>query len=338
LNASDALNLAIKGIAHNERVRRHHAGSNAPVHFITTSMDHNSVLRPLNALAADPLGAPVEWTCLPAHPETGLVDPADLKAAIRPDTALVIAIHASNVSGAIQPVADLGAICRDAGAPFLVDAAQTAGRIPIDTDAMHIDLLAFPGHKYLMGPLGAGALFIRPGLEERIDPLREGGTGTTSESDIHPDTLPDRYEPGSHNTLGIIGLSAGVQWITDQTVDTLWARERKLISQITESLADTNAYPGLNLLGPNSPDNRVGVYSITHDAIPPHELAAVLESEFAILTRAGVHCAPRAHATFGTRDTGGATRLSVGPFNTAEDIERALGALREICAHTAATP
>lgn len=337
LNASDALNLAIKGVAHHERVRRVSAGSDAPVHFIATCMDHNSVLRPLNALAADPLGVPVEWTCLSADPQSGLADPAELRSAIRPETALVIAIHASNVSGVLQPVAEFGSICRDAGVPFLVDAAQSAGRLPIDVEAMGIDLLAVPGHKYLMGPLGTGALVIRPGLEDRIDPLREGGTGTVSESDIHPDTLPERYEPGSHNTLGLVGLAAGVEWILEQGVDTLWSRERRLVNLVTEAFADGGAFPGLTQLGAGSPGHRVGVFSVTHEAIGPQELAAILESEFGVLTRAGVHCAPHAHAAFGTRTSGGATRFSMGPFVTSGDVASMLDALREICAHATAS-
>ncbi len=334
LNASDALNLAIKGIAHSERVRRVRDGSNKPVHFITTSMDHNSVLRPLNALASDPVGAPVEWTCLDADPETGLVEPADLAGAIRPETALVVAVHASNVSGTIQPIEDLGAICRERGVPFLVDAAQSAGRVPIRAETA--DMIAMPGHKYLLGPLGTGVLLIRPGMAERIDTIREGGTGTVSEQDIQPETLPDRYEPGSHNTLGIVGLAAGVDWILRRGVDRLWADERRHIERITDALADRDAFPGLRLIGPGSAADRVGVFSFTHEALEPAEFAAILESEFGILSRAGVHCAPRAHGSFGTRHSGGATRISLGPFITAQDIERTLEALGEICTHASA--
>lgn len=335
LNASDALNLAIKGIAHhhraNPRADRDH------VHMIATCMDHNSVLRPLAWLRGDRLGPPVETTILPADPVTGLVDPIDLRRAIRPETILAIAPHASNVTGTIQPVSDLGAVCREAGVPFLVDAAQTAGRLPIDTRAMPIDLLAFPGHKHLLGPLGTGGLLIRPGLEARIDTLREGGTGTRSESDTQPEEMPDRYEPGSHNTLGIVGLAEGVGWITDQSVDALWSNEQAHIERVTGALADGDAFPGLKLLGPRSAVNRVGVFSITHDALDPAELAMILESEFGLLTRAGLHCAPRAHELFRTGQTGGATRLSLGPFITSADIDHVLDALREVCTHHAST-
>jgi cysteine desulfurase family protein len=334
LNCSDALNLAINGTAHAHRLRRLRNPSSRPIHFIATRLDHNSVLRPLNALAADPLGHPVEWTCLPAERESGLVAPDALRAAIRPETALVIAVHASNVSGTLQPLADLGAVCRAAGVPFLVDAAQSAGRVPIDMDADAVDLLALPGHKYLMGPLGTGALIIRPGLEDRITPARTGGTGTVSESDIHPTTMPDRYEPGSHNTLGIVGLSEGIAWLNARTVDSLWHAEQQRIARILDALADAAAFPGLTVLGPSTPRHRVGVFSLTHDALAPAELAAILESEFGILTRAGIHCAPRAHEHFGTRDTGGATRISLGHFTADAHIETLLGALREICAST----
>lgn len=333
LNASDALNLAIKGITHHHRADP----DTTSVHIIATCMDHNSVLRPLASLHNDPLGPPVHTTILPADPETGLVDPAELRRAIRPETILAIAPHASNVTGTIQPIADLGAVCREAGVPFLVDAAQTAGRIPIDLDAMPIDLLAFPGHKHLLGPLGTGGLHIHPGLDEQIDTLREGGTGTRSESENQPRELPDRYEPGSHNTLGIVGLAEGVRWITDQSVESLWAAERSHIQRFTEALTDRDAFPGLTLLGPKSTENRVGVFSITHDALGPVELAMILESEFGLLTRAGLHCAPRAHELFRTSDSGGATRLSLGPFITPADIDHTLDSLRELCIHHAST-
>ena len=342
LNCSDALNLAIKGIARSQRERQLAAGDPAtnsrPIHMVTTAMDHNSVLRPLNALAADPFEPKVEWTCVEADPATGLVDPADLRAAIRPNTALVAAVHASNVSGTIQPIADFAQICDQANVPLLIDAAQSAGRLPIDVEAMGIDLLAAPGHKHLLGPLGTGFLAIRPGMEHRVAPLREGGTGTVSELDTHPETMPDRYEPGSHNTIGIAGLNAGLEWINEQGIDTLWAHERALIERASDALADTGSngsrYPGLTLIGTQTPDHRVGVFSLTHDAIPPADLANILESEFGVLTRAGIHCAPRAHANFGTVESGGATRFSLGPFTTTGDLDTALNALAEICAHT----
>jgi len=336
LNASDALNLAINGIAHHQRAARAIAGSDAPVHIIATSMDHNSVLRPLNALTADPVGAKIEWTCINADPITGLINPAQIRDAIRPETALVITTHGSNVSGTLQPIAEIGAICKQAGVPMLVDAAQTAGRIPIDTESANIDLLAFPGHKHLMGPLGTGGLLIRKGLEAQIDPARVGGTGTRSELDIHPGTMPERYEPGSHNTLGIAGLAAGLNWINEKGIDALWAHERTLMQRLLDGLKNATRFQGLSLIGPETITNRIGVFSFTHESLHPADLAAILETEFGILSRAGIHCAPRAHTTLGTIDNGGSTRISLGPFNTTEDIDALLAALSAICADSSA--
>ncbi len=335
LNTSDALNLAIKGLVTHRRRRLVERGLSGTVHIVTTAMDHNSVLRPINALASDPIGPRVEFTRVPADPETGLVDPIAVRGAIRRDTVLVAAVHASNVTGVLQPVADFGAICREAGVPLLVDAAQTAGRLPIDVQRDAIDLLAVPGHKALLGPLGTGALVIRPGLEEQLVPMREGGTGTVSELDTHPDTMPDKFEPGSHNTLGIVGLSEGLAWLLDRSVRVVRQDEADLMRLVVSGLAKGDAFPGLRLLGTPEVERRVGVFSFTHDTMDPHELAGVLEAEFGILTRAGIHCAPHAHGTLGTTDRGGALRVSFGPFVTPQDAEYLLNALSEVCTQVA---
>jgi cysteine desulfurase/selenocysteine lyase len=335
LNTSDALNLAIKGLVTHRRRRIAARNENTPVHIVTTDMDHNSVLRPLNALANDPLGPPVTFTRVPADPTTGLVDPADLRHAITRYTVLVAAVHASNVTGTLQPAADFGAVCRDMGVPLLLDAAQTAGRLPIDVQKDAIDLLAVPGHKALLGPLGTAALYIRPGLEDQLITQREGGTGTVSELDTHPDTMPDKFEPGSHNTLGLVGLSEGLSWLHERSVQTVHADERVLTLMILNALRNTGAFPGLKLLGPTNPTDRVGVFSLTHAHTGPHELAALLETEFNILTRAGIHCAPHAHNTLGTTDQGGALRISLGPFVTPQDTEYTLNALSTLCTQTA---
>lgn len=341
LNTSDALNLGIKGMVTHARggamsARRADVpktdlpSSDRPIHIVATAMDHNSILRPLNALAADGLAPRVEWTCVPADAETGLIDPMAFRAALRPGTLLACIGHASNVTGTLQPLADLAEVCSRAGVPLLVDAAQTAGRVPIDMSAMGLDLLAFPGHKALLGPLGTGGLVIRPGLEERLAPLREGGTGSVSELDTQPLTLPDKYEPGSHNTPGLVGLSEGLRWLGERGVAALWADEVRLIDRVTTALADRERFPGLRLLGPGGTTDRVGVFTLVHEAADPHEMAAILESGFGVLSRAGVHCAPRAHGTFGTRATGG-LRLSVGAFTTAAHVDRALDGLAAIC-------
>lgn len=326
LNCTDALNLAIKGLAH------HHRRRGEAVHMVTTVMDHNSILRPLNALAADG----VRQTRVECDPQTGLVDPDDLAAAIEPQTRLVALIHGSNVTGSLQPIEAIGEICRQREVPLLVDAAQTLGHVPIDVQRMNIDLLAFPGHKGLLGPLGTGGLSIRPGLERMIDSVREGGTGSVSESDLQPDALPDKYESGSANAIGIIGLSEGVKWILDRGIDALWTHERKLMQVMLDGLRDAPApapAPGLRIVGAQTIDDRCGVFSIVVEGIDAVDLAAVLETSHGVLTRAGVHCAPLAHRALDTHDgsNGGTTRLSFGPFLSDDDVRYAAAAIQDVC-------
>lgn len=329
LNTTDALNLAINGIVAQRRLER----PGRSVHLVATEMDHNSVLRPFNALAE----AGVEWTCVPCDPETGLVSAEDVRLALRPDTALVAVLHASNVTGTIQPVAEIGLVCRAAGVPFLVDAAQSLGHIPVDVRAMGIDLLAFPGHKGLLGPLGTGGLYLRPGMERLVRPVRTGGTGSRSEQETQPSELPDRYEPGSQNALGIAGLSEAVAWISPRQAE-LIEHEAGLRLEMIRGLEEIGAAGpgeggrGLRLLGPQTAQGRVGVFSLVHETLSAAEMAGVLEQEYGILARAGLHCAPRAHAALGTRDIGGALRLSLGPFLKNEDVRLACRALGEITA------
>jgi cysteine desulfurase family protein len=325
LNTSDALNLAIHGIVHRDAKRRH---------VVTTDLDHNSVLRPFNRLV-DHDG--VEQTRVACDPISGRVDPQDIAKAIRPDTALVAVVHGSNVTGTLQPIPEIGAICREYAVPLLVDAAQTAGHLPIDVQTDCIDLLAAPGHKGLLGPLGTGFLYIRPGLEKSMRTVREGGTGSVSELDVQPDFMPDRFEPGSHNAIGIIGLSEGVKYILDATVDKLWAHERRLVQTMIEGLHDEASLPGLLLFGPPGIKHRCGVFSLRIEGYEsPTALAEDLEQQFGILTRAGIHCAPRAHATVGTHDLGGTTRMSFGPFIQPQDVKYACDALSQLCLQQAA--
>lgn len=318
LNATDALNIAIKGIA------RTHLRRGEPVHLIATDLDHNSVLRPINALVDD--GA--ERSFVPVDPLTGQVDPGDIRKAITPHTRLIATLHGSNVSGTLQPIEAIGHIAREHGIPFLVDAAQTLGHLPIDVQAMPIDMLAFPGHKGLLGPLGTGGLYIRPELVAMITPLREGGTGSVSEQDTQPAFMPDRYETGSHNAIGIIGLSESIQWILDRGVDLLWQHEHTQTAACLEGIRDL---PGLRLLGPQTTEHRCGVFSLVHDALSPAEFAAIMEDQFGILGRPGIHCAPRAHRTFGTETAGGALRLSLGPFLTMDDVQHVVQSLHAMC-------
>lgn len=336
LNTSDALNLALKGVLFGE------AAKHQKRHVVTTWLDHNSVLRPLNLLAE--LDG-IEQTRVECDPQTGLVNPEDLRQAIRRDTALVAVVHGSNVTGTVQPIAEIGALCREMAVPLLVDAAQTCGHLPIDVQAMQIDLLAAPGHKGLQGPLGTGFLYIRPGLELRMRTLREGGTGSRSDLDVQPTMMPDRFEPGSHNMPGIAGLNAAVKWVLDRGVEQLWSHEQALIRTMLEGLTGGMAepvssdpmMPGLTLMGPPGVKDRCGVFSIRIEGYDdPVALADRLEQDFGILTRAGIHCAPLAHRTVGTHALGGTTRLSVGPFTTLQDVKYATDAIAQLCHEHAA--
>lgn len=321
LNTSDALNLAIKGVV----FHRLRTDPDERIHVVTTAMDHNSVLRPLNALAAM-LPGMFRWTRVPVD-EDGVADPADIEAAMTPDTALVAVVHASNATGVIQPIAEIGQICKSRSVPLLVDAAQSIGHLPIDVASDAIDLLAFPGHKGLLGPLGTGGLCIAPGMEERMDPLREGGTGSRSEHDTQPTDLPDKYEPGSHNTVGVAGLIEGVRYILDRGIDECRAHEVSLIERFIAGLDET---PGVRLVGPRDPDQRVAVFSLVFEDIDPTEAAEKLEHEHGLLTRAGLHCAPGAHASMETTELGGTVRLSFGLFTTAAHVERTLAAIAQV--------
>ncbi len=314
LNCSDGLNLAIKGL-----IGPHNRG-----HAICSWIDHNSILRPLNALAADGW---VELSRVPVDAKTGLVDPDEIRRAIRPDTKLIAITHASNVTGTIQPIREIGRIAREHGIPFLVDAAQSAGHLPIDVQADYVDLLAAPGHKALLGPLGTGILYLRPGMEKLVRTTREGGTGSVSEEDRQPDFMPDRYEPGSHNAIGIVGLGEGVQWILNEGIDKLRAHDLDLVRVFIDGVSDVD---GLTYYGPQGVRNRLGVFSVRIEGYDPHELAMILETNYGILTRSGIHCAPLAHQAIGTTAYGGTTRFSFSPFLSKQDVKFATDALAEI--------
>jgi cysteine desulfurase family protein len=314
LNCSDALNMAIKGL-----VDPYVKG-----HAICTHIDHNSILRPLRAMEERGW---ISTTRVPLDGATGLVDPAEIRKAIRPDTRLIAITHVSNVTGTVQPIREIGQIARESEIPFIVDAAQSAGHVPIDVQADGIDLLAAPGHKGLLGPLGTGFLYIRPGLEKKLATIKEGGTGSVSELDRQPDFMPDKYEPGSHNAVGIIGLCEGVKWIAEQTVAKLHQHDLELSAAFVEGIEKIE---GLKYFGPRGTKNRVGVFSVRLAGYEPQELSAALESSFGILTRSGIHCAPLAHEAIGTAALGGTTRFSFGPFVTLEDVRFATDALSEI--------
>jgi cysteine desulfurase family protein len=316
LNCTDALNLGIKGLIY--------PGQSKKPHVICAEIDHNSILRPFQAMADR---GEIEQTRARIDPSTGLIDLDELRRAIQANTKLIAIGHASNVTGTLQPIRAIGAIAREHGIPLLVDAAQSAGHVPIDLALDNIDLLAAPGHKALLGPLGTGFLYIRPGLEKIVRPTREGGTGSISEEPRQPETMPDRYESGSHNAIGIAGLSAGVQWIIDQGADALAAHDMDLVRTFIDGVSDVD---GLHYFGPQGVRHRIGVFSVRIDGYEPQELSAVLESHYGILTRSGIHCAPFIHQALGTLPLGGTTRLSFGPFLTKQDVKYATDALAEI--------
>lgn len=347
-NTTDALNLGVKGVLGAARRRW---GAGKVLHVVTTMMEHNSILRPLHAMKER--DAQIEWTIVAAEPKSGLVDAEDVRRAIRRgETVLVCINHASNVMGTVQDMERIGAVCAEFGAGsddpdgalLLLDAAQSLGHCAVDMRAMRVDLLAFPGHKGLMGPTGTGGLCIRPGVELRMETIREGGTGSTSELPSQPQMMPEKYEPGSHNTVGIVGLSEGVAWLLERGVEKVGGvREHELelmrlmleLLGVEASGACANA-SGLRMLGPLDLAKRVGVFSFTHESLSSQEMAAVLEASFGILTRAGLHCAPLVHEMLGTSPSSnagasGAVRLSLGPFLTGADVEFACGALGAMC-------
>ncbi|HZL88271.1 MAG TPA: aminotransferase class V-fold PLP-dependent enzyme [Pirellulaceae bacterium] len=312
LNGTDSLNQAIHGVLR--------PGD----HVITSVCEHNSVLRPLRHWQDH---GDVRVTYVRSD-GSGYINPDDVRQAIQPRTRLIALVHASNVTGAVQRLADVGRMAREAGVLFLVDAAQSLGHVPIDVTQMHCDLLAAPGHKGLLGPLGTGALYFAPGVEQQLVPTRQGGTGTRSDEDIQPTSIPDRYESGNLNVAGIVGLNAGVAEVQRRGLDAIGEHERQLTERLLAGLAEIR---GVTLYGPRSyePGRRVGVVSFNLNGFEPQELAALLDSTRSIQVRAGIHCAPRMHQALGTSPRG-TVRFSVGMFNTMEDLDAAVEVLREI--------
>lgn len=316
-SATDALNTAILGMA------RSVAASGIPferTHVICSSMEHNSVARPLEYVRR--LGADI--TVLPADINHG-VDPGQVRRAVSRDTRLVVMNGVSNVTGTVNAVEEIGDICRLAGIPYLVDASQWVGMFPMDVEKMHIDLLAFPGHKGLLGPQGTGALYVRSGLS--LEPLRMGGTGTYSELLTQPETLPDRYESGTLNVPGIAGLGVGAKTVMEEGVETIGRRE----SEMAEYLAgELRRIPGVTVFAPEKGCERGAVLSFRIEGQEPQDAAMILDQEFGIAVRAGLHCAPLMHRAIGTLKKGGTIRISPGYYTTWEEAEKTLRAVREL--------
>jgi cysteine desulfurase family protein len=312
-NGTDSLNLAIHGLLR--------AGD----HVVTTVCEHNSVLRPLRELERHAGVAVTRVEC----GSNGIVDPAAFAAAITRNTKLFVLTHVSNVTGAIQPVEEVGAIAKSHGVRFLVDAAQSIGHIPVLAKQLNADLIAAPGHKGLLGPLGTGILYIAPGMEEHLRATRQGGTGTTSESDLQPETLPEKYESGNHNVPGIIGLGAALQYLTERSLDDIRRHEQQLTARLLDGF---QSLKNVTIHGPRDALHQVGVVSIVIDGYDPQEVATTLDAAYSIQVRSGFHCAPLMHASQGTNQQGGTVRFSIGAFNTIEQIDHAIQAVGEIAA------
>lgn len=306
-NATESLNLGIKGLL------------KYGDHVITSSMEHNSVARPLTALKEKGID-----TTFIRCDFRGILDPEDIEKTIKKNTALIVVTHASNVTGNLMPIKDIGAVAKKKGIPFMVDVAQTAGVYDLDVKEMNIDMLAFPGHKGLLGPQGTGGLYISEELD--VMQMKEGGTGSNSENLVQPAIAPDRYESGTPNTPGIVGLGEGVGFILDRGTAAVREHEEKLTGMLLEGFGEID---GVKIYGPKNSKLKAGVVSINILDGDSGEISYILDKSYDIATRAGLHCAPLAHRTIGTFEQG-TIRFSVGVFNTREDIEAAIKAVEEI--------
>lgn len=312
-NGTDALNLAILGLCR--------PGD----HVITSTLEHNSVLRPLRHLADT---RQIQVTYISPQ-KNGRIEPQDVRRELRPETRLVILTQASNVTGTIQPIEDVAEVVKESSALLLVDAAQSAGHLPIDAALTGIDLVACSGHKGLGGPLGTGLLYLRPGLESELVPLRFGGTGSQSESDVQPDQMPDRYEPGNHNAVGLVGLGVALEQVATADFSEIRRQEMERTGQLIEGF---RSLPNVTVHVPGPLEHQLGVVSISVPDFEPQILATLLDQEFGVQTRAGLHCAPRAHAWLGTLEQGGTVRFSIGHDTTSNDIQAAVDAVRTLTA------
>lgn len=306
-NTTEALNLGIKGVLE--------AGD----HVITTAMEHNSVLRPLKALEE----AGVETTIIKCAAD-GTLNPETLKREIRSNTRLIACTHASNVTGTIMPVKEIGQIAKENQILYLVDAAQSAGSLPIDVNAMNIDLLAVPGHKGLLGPMGTGMLYVKEGLALR--PLKEGGTGTKSRDLYQPEELPEGYEAGTVNAPGIVGLGYSAGFVANIGVGQIRDYEESLVRMLDEGVRNMT---GVTVYGPWNCKKKTGIVTFNVKNMDCEEVCDRLNTDYGIASRGGFHCAALAHKTIGTYNTG-AVRLSVGPFNTKSEINMAIEAVYQI--------
>ena len=321
-NVTEALNLALHGLLR--------PGD----HVVTSSVEHNAMMRPLRALE----GQGIELAVVRCSPQ-GILNPAAVEAAIQPNTKLIALNHASNVIGTLLPVAEVGAICRRRDLLLLVDAAQTGGAYPIDVQADGIDLLAFTGHKALGGPMGTGGLIVGERVNEKeMRPLKRGGTGSLSEHEAQPDFLPDAFESGTLNTVGLAGLAVGVRWVMERGVEGIRAREVALTQELIAGLreipsADSGQVPAVTVYGTLDAELQTATVSFNIAGMAPSEVGLRLDEEYGIMCRVGLHCAPAAHKTIGTFPDG-TVRFGLSTFSTREEVEAALVAVGELARET----
>ncbi|XEC95030.1 aminotransferase class V-fold PLP-dependent enzyme [Paenibacillus tarimensis] len=311
LNTTAALNLAIKGYV------------KPGDHVIATSVEHNSVRRPLEYLK-NKIGIQVTYV---ETDRKGDLNPKDVEYACQSNTSLVIVNQSSNLLGSIVAVDQVSEVTRKKGIKLLVDAAQSAGVIDIDVERMGIDMLAFPGHKGLLGPQGTGGLYVHPDID--LEPHQHGGTGSQSEAADQPSIRPDRYEAGTPNTPGLAGLKAGVEYILNESVEKIHTKEWTLTQRMMDGLL---AIDGISILGPDIGQQRTGIVTFVTEHVDPSELAFILDQHYGIAVRSGFHCTPLAHHAAGTVKTG-AVRASVGCFTTEEEADSLVHAVKEIMGH-----
>jgi cysteine desulfurase/selenocysteine lyase len=308
-NASDSLNMIIQGLAEKGD------------HVVTTMLEHNSVLRPLHHLQLNGL---IEVTHVPFD-DHGYVHPDDIKHALRKNTKMVVVNHCSNVIGTIQPLAEIGKICKEAGVFFIVDTTQSAGTVPIDMQAMGIDVVAFTGHKCLMGPTGIGGSYVMENVPVKY--TRFGGTGVRSAQQTHLEEFPYRLECGTLNLLGVAGLNAGVKWVLENGVDRLHAKEMALLDKLRKHL---QAIENVKTYCAESTQNHNAVLCFNIKNFEAGDVGTMLDVDHNIACRTGLHCAPKVHVGLGTDKIHGTVRLSIGAFNTEEHIDKAVEAVKEI--------
>lgn len=310
-NASDSLNMVIQGLAEKGD------------HVITTMLEHNSVLRPLYHLEKNGV---IQVSYIKFN-EKGYINPDDIKKEIRKNTKMVVVNHCSNVIGTIQPVAEIGKICKEAGVLFVVDSTQSAGTIPIDMKAMGIDALIFTGHKCLLGPTGIGGSYVMENVPVKY--TRYGGTGVRSAQETHLEEFPYRLECGTLNLVGVAGLNAGVKWIQSNGMETLHGREMALFNKLRKGIQETE---NVITYCAEGEENHNPILCFNIKGFEAGDVGTMLDIDYNVACRTGLHCAPKVHQVLGTDKIHGAVRLSIGPFNTEEHIDTAINAVKEIAA------